>query len=75
MTDRRARVTQAPKRTAKVGDGAALAECSLFINCERLRDSQPQLFPHVVTGPDGPAAPQECETPTDKHNDHKAHRV
>lgn len=39
-----------PKWTAKVGDGAALAERSLFINCERLRDSQPQLFPHVVTG-------------------------
>lgn len=63
-----------------MGDGAELAEFSLLINCERLRDSQPQVFPHVVTGPDGPAAPQEtlgpeCETPTDKHNDHKAHRV
>lgn len=33
-------------------------------------------LPHVVTGPDGPAAAQEtlgrvCETPTDKHNGNK----
>lgn len=78
MTDRRARVTQAPRDDCEAdGEVGDLAEFSLFIN---FVIHSRRFLPHVVTGPDGPAARQgtlgpECETPADKHNDDKARRV